>query len=169
MGQQRSGDAAAIVTEVVGRFADSDAFAAAVKDLLDAGFDHGALSVLDTHEPLSASEGAGEARRSALAGLTGEAMFIGPITAAGLIMIGSGPIGALAAAAVGAGVAGAALRDLLVEIDATPRVHDFAEALANGAALLWVRAETEAAQARAHSVLVGHGAADVHLHTRRGG
>lgn len=167
MNQKSSDMAVTRVTEVVGRFADRDAFARTVRALLDAGFAHADLSVLDTHEPLSASESSEEARKSWLAGLTGEISYVGPITIAGLIMIGSGPIGALAAGAVGAGVAGAAIRELLAEIDATSRTHDFAEALANGAALLWVRADTEEAQTRARAVLDAHGAKDVHIHSRR--
>lgn len=167
MNQKRSEDAVTTVTEVVGRFADRDAFSGAVRALLDAGFAHADLSVLDSHRPLGASEDTEETRKSRLAGLTGEVTYIGPITAAGLIMVASGPVGALAAAAVGAGVAGAALYELLAEIDATSHTKDFAEALANGAALLWVRTDDEAAQARARAILESHGAEAVHAHTRK--
>ncbi|NBC33372.1 MAG: hypothetical protein GVY13_11915 [Alphaproteobacteria bacterium] len=167
MNQNSTDIAVTSVTEVVGRFADREAFARTVRALLDAGFAHADLSVLDTHEPLSASESSEEARKSWLAGLTGEITYVGPITIAGLIMIASGPIGALAAGAVGAGVAGAAIRELLAEIDATSRTQDFAEALANGAALLWVRADTDEAQVRARAVMETHGAEDVHVHTRK--
>lgn len=166
MNQKRSEDAVTTVTEVVGRFADRDAFAGAVRALLDAGFAHADLSVLDSHRPLGASEDAEETRKSRLAGLTGEVTYIGPITAAGLIMVASGPVGALAAAAVGAGVAGAAVYELLAEINATSHTREFAEALANGAALLWARAEDDAAQAKARAIMDRHGAENVHVHER---
>ncbi|HYB57936.1 MAG TPA: hypothetical protein VEK12_17385, partial [Alphaproteobacteria bacterium] len=82
------------VTEVVGRFAEREPFKEAVGELLKAGFERSDLSVLDSHDSLSAAEGRNEAWRRTLAGLVGEAKYLEPITAAGLILLASGAIGA---------------------------------------------------------------------------
>jgi hypothetical protein len=156
----------ASVTEVVGRFADRESFRATVEELRSRGYERSDLSVLDSHESLSASESAGEAWGQALAGLVGEVKYLGPMTAAGIIMITSGPVGAMVSALVAAGLTGVALRELLDDIKATPHTEAFAKALEGGAVLLWVRAETETQQAEASAILSRHGAADVHSHTR---
>ena len=154
------------VTEVVGRFADRESFRAAVEELRSRGFERSELSVLDTRESLSASESAGEAWRQSLAGMVGEVKYLGPMTAAGIIMITSGPVGAMVSALVAAGLTGVALRELLDDIKATPHTEAFARALEGGAVLLWARAETADRQAEASETLKRHGAADVHSHTR---
>jgi len=155
--------------EVVGRFADRESFKSAVEDLRASGFDRSDLSVLDTRESLSASESAGDAWAQTLSGLIGEVKYLGPLTAAGLIMIASGPVGAAVSGLVAAGITGLALRELLDDIQATPHTEAFARALEYGAVLLWVRATTVERQTVAREVLVRHGAADVHLHLRAAG
>lgn len=155
--------------EVVGRFGDRESFKAAVEDLRAAGFAHSDLSVLDTRESLSASESAGDAWAQTLAGLIGEVKYLGPLTAAGLIMIASGPVGAAVSGLVAAGITGLALRELLDDVQATPHTEAFARALEHGAVLLWVRAESEEQQTNAREVLLKHGAADIHLHQRGDG
>lgn len=162
--QQDSGET--IAPEIVGRFADRKTFKSAVEDLHAAGFEHSDLSVLDSKESLAASETSGEAWREAMAGLIGEVKYIGPLTAAGLIMIASGPVGVAVSGVVAAGITGYALRELLDDIKATPHTEEFARALEQGAVLLWVRAATPERQAVARDVLTRHGAKDVHLHRR---
>ncbi len=154
--------------EVVGRFAEREAFMAAVKDLRAAGFGRAELSVLDTHESISAAGSPGDAWQEALAGLAGEVKYVGPITAAGLIGIATGPVGAAISAAVAAGFTGAAVAELLSTIKATPHTESFARALESGALLLWVRAGDEERQAKAHGIMTSHGAQDVHPHARPG-
>lgn len=154
------------VTEVVGRFSERAPFMAAVKDLLAAGFEHADLSVLDTHESISAAGSPGEAWQETLAGLAGEINYVGPITAAGLIGIATGPLGAAVSAAVAAGFTGAALAELLAKVRATPHTESFARALESGALLLWVRVEGVSRENMAREILTRHSAADVHLHTR---
>ena len=107
-----------------------------------------------------------EAWRQSLAGMVGEVKYLGPMTAAGIIMITSGPVGAMVSALVAAGLTGVALRELLDDIKATPHTEAFARALEGGAVLLWARAETAGRQAEAGEILNRHGAADVHSHTR---
>ena len=155
--------------ELVGRFADRESFKSAVEDLRAAGFERSDLSVLDTRESLSASESAGDAWAQTLAGLIGEVKYLGPLTAAGLIMIASGPVGAAVSGIVAAGITGLALRELLDDIKAPPHTEAFARALEHGAVLLWVRVETDERQTIAQNVLVRHGAADVHQHLRETG
>jgi hypothetical protein len=157
------------VTEMVGRFTGREAFTAAVQDLLGAGFTPSDLSVLDTHEALSAAGTSSEAWQTALAGLVGEIKYVGPITAAGLIAVATGPMGAALSTAVAAGLTGAALAELLDTVRATPHTESFARALESGALLLWVRVENIEREAQAGWILTRHGAADVHRHERPAG
>lgn len=155
------------VIEVVGRFAERENFTAAVEALLAAGFETSDLSVLDTHESLSAAGTPGAAWQEALASLVGEIKYVGPLTAAGLIGIATGPVGAAISATMAAGLTGAAAAELLETVRATPHTESFARALESGAVLLWVRAETDDRKVRASDILRRHGAADVHAHRRQ--
>ena len=157
------------VTEVVGRFADRGSFQRAVEALRGAGFKASDLSVLDSHESLAAAGESGEAWRQTLAGLVGEIHYVGPLAAAGLIMLASGPVGAAVAGLVAAGITGAALKEALDEVKATPHTEAFAKALEHGAVLLWVGCSGPDQEARAQAILNEQGAADVHLHSRQDG
>jgi hypothetical protein len=152
--------------EVVGWFETRETFKAAVKDLRQAGFGHADLSVLDSHESISAADSPGEVFRETMSGLVDEAQYIGPIAAAGFIAVAAGPIGALVSGAVGAGLAGYAMGDVLRDIRATPHTEEFARAAENGAILLWVRAEDPDRQAKAVEIMQNHGAYSVHTHER---
>lgn len=154
------------VTEVVGRFAAREPFKSAVEALIAKGFERADLSVLDTHKSLSASKGSREAWIETLDGLVGEVKYLGPLTAAGLILLASGPVGLAVAGAIATGLGGMALYELLDEIRATPHAKEFAKALENGAVLLWVRADRPERQRIAADILRSHGAADVHIHVR---
>ena len=154
------------VTEVVGRFASQESFKSAVDSLLAKGFERTDLSVLASHESLGAAGGTDEAWKDTLAGLVGEIKYIGPITAAGLILLASGPVGIAVSGAIAAGLSGMALYELLDDVKATPHAREFAKALEKGAALLWVRANTAERQTAASDILRGCGAADVHTHKR---
>jgi hypothetical protein len=158
---------AALVTEIVGRFERREPFKQAVEALLVAGFEHADLSVLDSHESLEASESRKDAWRDTMRGLVGEAKFIEPITAAGLILLASGTVGVLVSGAIAAGLGGAAFYELLAELSAAPHTKAFATALKNGAVLLWVRAETPERQTRARDILERHGALGIHVHQRQ--
>src|SRR5262245_7641160 len=95
-----------VIREAVASFADRAHFQQAVNELLAAGFEASDMSVLASHQPLSAAE---ETDTSTLsAGLTGEIKYIGPLTVAGIILLSGGPIAATVAALVGAGIGGAA-------------------------------------------------------------
>lgn len=152
--------------EVIGWFDDRTSFKNAVQSLLQAGFDRTDLSVLDSHESLSAAQSPREVFLETMSGLVREATYIGPITAAGLIAVATGPVGALISGAVGAGLTGYAVTDILREVRATPHTEAFARAAENGAILLWVRADDPDSQAHARRLLLEHGAEDVHTHER---
>ncbi|WP_282604695.1 hypothetical protein [Pelagibius sp. Alg239-R121] len=153
-------------TEIVGRFAERENFKAAVETLLAAGFRSSDLSVLDTHEALSASESTGAAWQQAMIGLVGEIKYVGPITAAGLIAVATGPVGAAMAGLVAAGLTSVALSELLTTLRATPHTEQFARALESGTVLLWVRTISEQQSDVAAEILTRHGAEDVHSHRR---
>ena len=152
--------------EIVGRFSDRAKFKAAVETLLAAGFKSSDLSVLDTHESLSASESPGVAWQEAMTGLVGEIKYVGPITAAGLIAIATGPVGAAIAGLMAAGLTSVALTELLTTLRATPHTEQFARALESGTVLLWVAIESEQQGKAAEEILIRHGAEDVHRHER---
>ncbi|NIA71966.1 hypothetical protein HBA54_25530 [Pelagibius litoralis] len=152
--------------EVVGRFAERDSFTAAVEALLAAGFGRDDLSVLDTHESLSASGSPGEAWQETLGGLVGEINYVGPLTAAGLIAIATGPVGSAVAALMAAGISVAAVVELLDKLRATPHTESFARALEGGAILLWVSVADSEAAGKAEAILADAGAADIHRHVR---
>lgn len=154
-------------TEIVGRFAEREKFKAAVETLLAAGFQASDLSVLDTHEALSASESTSDAWQQAITGLVGEIKYVGPITAAGLIAIATGPVGAAIAGLLAAGVTSVALSELLTTLRATPHTEQFARALESGTVLLWVCTQTDQQGKVASDILTRHGAEDVHSHVRQ--
>src|SRR5271170_2996997 len=139
------------IREAVASFPDRGHFRDAVAALLAAGFAPSDLSVLASHEALSAAE----ERPGELiaAGLTDEIKYIGPLTIAGIILISGGPIAATLAALVGAGIGGAALKELFDDYAAAPHREEFAAALAAGAALLWVRCADPDLELRALRIL----------------
>ena len=107
-----------VIREAVASFPDRSHFRNAVAALLVAGFEPSDLSVLASHEALSAAdEKPGEL---IAAGLTDEIKYIGPLTIAGIILISGGPIAATLAALVGAGLGGAALKELFDDYAAAP-------------------------------------------------
>lgn len=151
------------VREVVGLFEGRAAFDAAVGALLAAGFERADLSVLSSHESLDAAGRPGKPRDEALTALVGEMSYAFPLTTAGLIAIVGGPVTAAVAAAVAAGVGGAAIKEYLDEVAATPHTDDFARALEAGGVILWVRAGRDAAREDlARRLLEEEGGRNVH-------
>ena len=151
-----------VIREAVASFPDREHFRNAVTALLAAGFDPTDLSVLASHQPLAA---AGEGRGDLVAaGLTDEIKYVGPLTVAGIVLISGGPIAATVAALVGAGLGGAALKELFDDWAASPHREEFAAALAAGAALLWVRCADAEIELRALRILEEAGGRHVHIH-----
>ena len=151
-----------VIREAVASFPDRAHFRQAVSSLLAAGFAPSELSVLASHQPL----GAAEEKRGDLiaAGLSDEIKYIGPLTIAGIIVLSGGPIAAPLAALVGAGLGGAALKELFDDYTAAPHRAQFAAALDAGAALLWVRCADAELELRALRILEEAGGRHVHIH-----
>jgi hypothetical protein len=156
-----------IVREAVGSFPDREHFRNAVGGLLAAGFDRSDLSVLASHDSLTVAEDdAGSSRGILAAGLTDEIKYVAPLTVAGIIVLSGGPIALAVAALVGAGLGGAALKELFDNYTAAHHSENFAAALKAGAALLWVRCEDPDHELVATRILEEAGGRHVHVHGR---
>ncbi len=151
-----------IIREAVASFADRQHFRRAVDALLAAGFQARELSVLASHRPLGAVEG--KPGDWLAAGLSNEIKYIAPLTVAGIVLISGGPIAATLAALVGAGLGGAALKELFDDCTAAPHRADFEAALAEGAALLWVTCADSELELRALRILEEAGGWHIHIH-----
>lgn len=156
-----------VIREAVASFPDREHFHRAVADLLAAGFDPADLSVLASHDSLAAAHEPGAPAQKLLpAGLADEIKYIAPLTIAGIILLSGGPITATVAALVGAGLGGAALKELFDEYTATRHSQEFEAALHAGAALLWVRCEDPERELTATRILEQAGGRHVHIHGR---
>jgi hypothetical protein len=156
--------------EAVASFATRDSFRAAVARLLAAGFAPDDLSVLATHDSLEIAGDVpgypGGPGQKLLAGLTDEVSFIAPLTLAGFVLVSGGPVAVALAALVGAGLGGAALKEVMDLYTANRHSAEFAAALAAGAVLLWVGADDAARAAEAARLLEAAGGRFVHVHAR---
>jgi hypothetical protein len=151
-----------VIREAVASFPDREHFKKAVSAILAGGFEASDLSVLASHEPLATAE---ESRGDLIAvGLSDEIKYIAPLTVAGIILVSGGPIAATVAALVGAGLGGAALKELFDDYAAPPHREEFAAALAAGAVLLWVRCADPEIELRALRILDEAGGRHVHIH-----
>jgi hypothetical protein len=153
--------------EAVASFPDRDHFHRAVSNLLAAGFETSDLSVLASHDSLAAAgEPDGTEPNIVPAGLSDEIKYIAPLTVAGIIVLSGGPIAVTVAALVGAGLGGAALKELFDDYTAPRHAEDFTAALHAGAALLWVRCEDSERELTATRILEQAGGRHVHVHGR---
>jgi hypothetical protein len=153
-----------IIREAVASFPDRAHFRQAVAALLAGGFEPSDISVLASHEPLTAADE--KSSTLVAAGLTDEVNYIGPLTIAGIILLSGGPIAATLAAVVAAGLGGAALKEVFDRWTAAPHREDFEAALKAGAALLWVRCADPELELHATRVLEEAGGRHVHVHAR---
>lgn len=152
--------------EAVALFADRSKFETAVGALLGAGFQAADLSVLDSHESLEAAGKPGKPWKDVLTALVGEIKYEGPLVASGAILLAGGPTAALIASVIGAATAGAAAKEVLDEVTATPHTESFANALAAGGVILWVACADTEQETRAQDLLRQNGGANVHVHER---
>ena len=153
-----------VIREAVASFPDREHFRSAVRALLAGGFEPSDLSVLASHQPLSAAED--KPGDFIAAGLSDELKYIAPLTVAGIVLVSGGPIAATVAALVGAGLGGAALKELFDDYAGPPHREEFAAALTAGAALLWVRCADSEIELRALRILEESGGGHVHIHGR---
>lgn len=161
--------AVAPTREVVGTFADREHFQAAIDALFKAGFVRTDLSVLSSHDSIDAATAReGRSWKDALVALVGELKYEGPLVAAGLIALAAGPVGAVIAGLVAAGVGGVAAKELLDEVAALPDSEEFTKALAAGSVILWVSVADGAAEAKAKAILHDTSAQNIHVFERKG-
>ena len=113
-----------------------------------------------------ADEAAGTPKEVIRAGLSDEIKYIAPLTVAGIIVLSGGPIALTVAALVGAGLGGAALKELFDDYTASHHSEDFEAALKGGAALLWVRCPDPDSELAATRILEEAGGRNVHVHGR---
>jgi hypothetical protein len=159
-----------VVREAVASFPDRAHFHGAVANLLAAGFAASDLSVLASHDSLAAAGEPAAAKPGLLpAGLSDEIKYLGPLTVAGIVVLSGGPIAAAVAALVGAGLGGAALKELFDDYTAPRHSADFQAALRAGAALLWVRCDDPDRELTATRILEEAGGRHVHIHGRPSG
>jgi hypothetical protein len=156
-----------VIREAIASFPDREHFRRAVSELLAAGFERSDLSVLASHDSLAVAEAANDSGKGILsAGLSAEIKYVAPLTVAGIIVLSGGPIAIALAALVGAGLGGAALKELFDDYTASRHSEDFAAALKAGAALLWVRCEDPDRELVATRILEEAGGHHVHVHGR---
>jgi hypothetical protein len=153
-----------VIREAVASFPDRAHFRRAISALLAAGFDQTDLSVLASHQPLAVADD--ERDKLTAAGLTEELKYIGPLTVAGIVLLSGGPIAVTVAALVGAGLGGAALKEIFDDYTAPPHRDEFAAALHAGAVLLWARCADPDLETRALRILEESGGGHVHIHGR---
>lgn len=156
-----------VVREAVASFPDREHFHRAVSNLLAAHFAPSDLSVLATHDSLAvAGEPDGGKRALLPAGLADEIKYLGPLTVAGIVVLSGGPITVAVAALVGAGLGGAALKELFDDYTAPRHSDNFNAALQAGAALLWARCDDHDRELTATRILEAAGGRHVHIHGR---
>ena len=156
-----------IIREAVASFSDRAHFHRAVSNLLAAGFAPSDLSVLASHDSLAAAGEPGGGEGAIVpASVSDEIKYIGPLTVAGIVVLSGGPIAAVVAALVAAGLGGAALKELFDDYTAPRHSANFKAALKTGAALLWVRCEDPDRELTATRILEEAGGNHVHIHGR---
>lgn len=155
--------------EAVAYFAQRDDIEAAIKALLEGGFEHSDISLLSSHESIEAAGMPGKPLGEVLTALVGEVKFLGPLADAGFIALASGPVGAMLAAVVAAGVGSVALKEVLDEVTAAPHTENFARALEAGSVILWVRVADADSERKATIILAANGGRDIHVHERPAG
>ena len=150
--------------EVVGHFAGHMSFERAIAALVAAGFARADLSVLSTHESLDAVEREARSWKDALRAVAGEIKYEAPLVAAGAVILVGGPVAASVAALIAAAVGGAAIKEILDEVTATPHREAYLRALAAGSVILWVRVADAEAERKAIDIMKDNGGLNVHAH-----
>ena len=158
----------------------------AIDDLLSAGFDRMDLSLLASAAAVDEKLGhqfvkvetiaddqslpraayvSPEAIGDAEGGVIGALMYIGAMTAAGVVVASGGTLAALVTAVVAAGGSGGLIGGIVAKWIGSHHAHYLQDQLERGGLLLWVRAPDIAAENRAIDILQRHSGLDVHGHT----
>ena len=177
----------AMLREAVAVFDSATALEQAIDTLLSHGFDRADLSLLagestvarelghryerveeledDNAVPRSAwvsTESIGDAE----GGLIGVPLYIGAVTAAGMVIASGGTVLAALGPALLAGGAGAVLGSLLAVWLGEERAKVLEQQIEHGGLLLWVTLHDAGHETRALELLKAEGARDVHVHHR---
>jgi hypothetical protein len=159
-----------VIREAVAAFADKPALRRAVAALLKAGFKPTDLSLLASHDSLEVAGNlpaySGNPGESLLAGLTDQVAFLSPLTVAGIVLLSGGPVAVAFGAVVAAGLGGVALKEVLDRFIANEHSDEFADALEEGAVLLWVRVDDPELEPMAVRLLEEAGGEDAHVNAR---
>jgi hypothetical protein len=172
--------------EAVGVFADPDMLEAAVDQLEVSGFDRATISVLATDETVKDRVGhlyhdvseiadgrrvpqgafvSTDSRVEGKAAAVGIPVYIGGVTAAGIVAVAfGGPLAAVIAAAVAGGAAGGGLGAILATAIGRHHADHVVGQIAQGGLVLWVSLRDDDAERRAVRILNDAGARDVHVH-----
>ncbi len=157
------------VREAVALFAEREDLQGAIDTLLKTGFEKSDLSLLSSHESIAAAEEPENRLEDLRTALGDELKYLGPLTAAGFIMLATEPLAVLLAGVVAAGIGGIALKEVLDEVMSTPHAENFARALAAGSVILWVRVPDAGREAVAVDILRRQGGGNVHVDERPAG
>ena len=173
------------VREAVGVFHDEAALQAAADELMAADFDRSALSLLAGNQAVEEKLGhvyekvadledqpdaptqaytASDSRTEAKGLAAGGLAYIGAVGAVGIIVASGGTLAAAVVGAVLAGGAGGAVGTCMAHFIDKPHADSLHAQLDRGGLLLWVRTQDEAQEAKAKEILTGNGAEDVHVH-----
>jgi hemerythrin-like domain-containing protein len=171
--------------EAVGVFGSSQDFQMAIDELLSSGFDRADLSLLASaatvdeklgyhYQRVEALENdqavpraayvSPEAIGGAEGGLIGVLMYIGAVTATGIVVASGGTLPLLITAIAAAGGAGGLIGTILAKWIGSHHAQHLEEQLDKGGLLLWVHTRDAAAEKRAVEILRKHSGADVHVH-----
>jgi hypothetical protein len=174
------------VREAVGAFAAEAGFQTAVDELLSSGFDRADLSVLASNETVEAKLGhqytkvsdieenpdtpraayvAPESINEAQGALGSVLLYVGAVTATGVVIASGGAVAAAIAAAVVVGGTGGAIGAVLGKFIDTGHADTLQEQIDRGGILLWVRTRDADHETRATAILAQHGATGVHVHS----
>ena len=174
------------IREAVGVFHTAPEMEAAIEELEEHGFDRAEISLLASEESVReklghrfydaksleddpkvprtafvSTESIGDAEGALIGGL----MYVGALTAAGLVVASGGAFGALLTAAVAGGASGGLIGGVLAALVGEQHAKSLQEQLDHGGLLVWVRTPSPADEEKAVGVLKRNGATDVHVHS----
>lgn len=173
------------VREAVGVFHDEAALRAAADELMAADFDRSALSLLASDHAVEEKLGhayhkvaeledrpdaptqayvASDSRTEAKGLVTGGLAYVGAVGAVGIIVASGGTLAAAVIGAALAGGAGGAIGAFMARFIDKPDAERLNAQLDRGGLLLWVRTLDQAQETKAQEILTRNGAEDVHVH-----
>ncbi len=174
------------IREAVGVFHTAPRMESAIEELEEYGFDRAEISLLASEESVReklghrfydaksleddpkvprtafvSTEAVGDAEGALIGGL----MYVGALTAAGLVVASGGAFGALLTAAVAGTASGGLIGGVLAALVGDQHAKSLQEQLDRGGLLVWVRTPSPADEQKAVEILKRNDASDVHVHS----